>query len=97
MTLTKKSSSIEKKEDSSPVLEGELIYEESEDRQQPVKIQENDKPSLAFIMGKIVGTAGAFLFGLFQNRNLDTLTKKRRGAGKGRRLRAKKRINRRKS
>lgn len=96
MTLTKKSKAVQSIEDSTPVLEGELIDEGSVQSEKPIKIQSVDKPSLSFNLGKIVGVAGTFLLGFFQNLRMDKPARANQCQGRGRKIRSKRKMNRRK-
>ena len=93
--MTKKSKVILKEEEFLPVLEAELIDEESSLSTKPVKSQGDDKLPLAFTIGKIAGAVGAFLMGFFQNRRYNDLNKSNGVQCRGQRLRAKKRAHRR--
>lgn len=93
--MTKKSNAVQKAEDSSPVLEGELIDEESAISEQPEILKPGDKPSPAFTLGKMAGAVCAFLIGFFQNRTAGSLSKRTGCPGRGRRLKSRKRIQRR--
>lgn len=96
--MGKKSNAIvsKNKNDSSLVLEGELIDEEPAGSEKPVPILSHDKPSLAFTIGKMAGAVGLFLRGFLQNWIFEDRLEGKGGQGRGRRMRVKKRIQRRK-
>ena len=91
MKLTKKSEAIQKKDDSLPVLEAEIIDDEVTLSEKSEISQREKKLPLAYTFGKIAGYVGSFLFGVFKNKDLFYGNKDVGKGGMGRGFREKRR------
>lgn len=95
--MIKKSNSLDKTEDPSPVLEGELIDEEKIPGDKVV-LSQRDKIPVAYTLGKIAGYLGTFIAGILKSRRMffENDSESRPGSGKrGRRGRKQRRSIRR--